>query len=283
MNCRFILPFLIAATCSLSVQAATDRWFDIEIIVFKRNVDVQKQTEQLDQENVVLAPRKRIDFFKAKYATNCTSNEPCLHKKNPVTLANSDIIRSGHRLIKLDNSALELTSEFKKLKQHQLFSPLMHVAWRMPIQNKANAIPLHLFAGENYALDLYNAGLLPTDNGSDQNLFEVDGNLLIYVEHYLHIDSQLVVRTETEKAIRIPLPEPVDNGLVIESVGEDTTAEVMAQTAIEPQQYRMQKAVTEVLFDQDRRLRSEEVHYLDHPLFGIVVQIRKIPEEELPQ
>ena len=40
-------------------------------------------------------------------------------------------------------------------------------------------------------------------------------------------------------------------------------------------------AVTETLFDQKRRLRSEEIHYLDHPLFGVIVQIRKIPADEL--
>ena len=39
--------------------------------------------------------------------------------------------------------------------------------------------------------------------------------------------------------------------------------------------------ITESLFDQNRRLRSGEIHYFDHPLMGMIVQIRKIPKNEL--
>ena len=34
-----------------------------------------------------------------------------------------------------------------------------------------------------------------------QDLYEIDGNLLIYVERYLYVDSQLIVRTETQKEV----------------------------------------------------------------------------------
>ena len=67
MNCRYLLSLLIAATCSLNVQAAStesDRWFDIELLVFKRNVDIHKISEQLDQNNVYLKQRDRIEMLK---------------------------------------------------------------------------------------------------------------------------------------------------------------------------------------------------------------------------
>mgnify|MGYP000636879170 CR=1 FL=1 len=33
-------------------------------------------------------------------------------------------------------------------------------------------------------------------------------------------------------------------------------------------------------FDQKRRVRSGEIHYFDHPLMGMLIQIRRSPEEQ---
>lgn len=32
-----------------------------------------------------------------------------------------------------------------------------------------------------------------------------------------------------------------------------------------------------MLFDQKQQLRSEKIYYFDHPLMGMIIQIRKIP------
>ncbi len=31
--------------------------------------------------------------------------------------------------------------------------------------------------------------------------------------------------------------------------------------------------------DQKRRMRSSETHYLDHPLMGMIIQVRKVAEQ----
>jgi hypothetical protein len=46
--------------------------------------------------------------------------------------------------------------------------------------------------------------------------------------------------------------------------GEVTTETTADSSALNYQVYRLQ---------QSRRMRSNEVHYLDHPLFGIIVQV----------
>lgn len=38
-----------------------------------------------------------------------------------------------------------------------------------------------------------------------------------------------------------------------------------------------------VLLQQSRRMRSDEVHYLDHPLLGVVIRLTRLSEEELDQ
>lgn len=328
LNFRYIFSLLVIASMSFSTQAsAADRWFEVELLVFKRNVDVQDISEQLDQNNVYLKQRERLEVFKAKQVTDCLANKPCLHEKNPVQIGNSEIVRSGHRLQRLDASHLQLSKQREKLSRHQLFDPIMHVAWRMPVQNKQKALPIHLFAGENYALALHKEALIEQDKNPEiaqksvntqldgvnttgvntetnsidttkldvlaalqkpqsiQDLYEIDGNLLIYVERYLFVDSQLIVRTETEKEISSVQSVLAGTDLELEDseVTDETAAEVVAQELIVQETVETETVVTETLFDQNRRLRSEEIHYLDHPLFGIIIQIRKIPEDQLPK
>ncbi|WP_166738790.1 CsiV family protein [Psychromonas algarum] len=320
MNCRYILPLLIAVTCSLNAHAASGRWFEVELLVFKRNVDVKDISEQLDQKNVYLKQRERLEVFKAKQATDCLKDQPCLHEQNPVNITNNEIVKGGHRIQRLDSSHLHFKNQLNKLEKHELFEPLMHVAWRMPVQNKRIALPIHLFAGQNYALDLHKAEIkkqkereaeLAKQTGNKkvaptlqetpekaktdkldvlaalqkektiQDLYEIDGNLLIYVERYLFVDSQLVVRTETEKEVsskqavlaNTQSQEQKNN----DKAQQPNTVEVIDQQPVEQADVETKTVITETLFDQNRRLRSGEIHYFDHPLFGMIIQIRKIP------
>lgn len=317
MNFSYLLSLLLVATCSFNVQAADDRWFDVEILVFKRNIDVQKISEQLDQNNVYLKKQQRLEVLKAKQATDCLTEAPCLHEQNPVQITNDEITSKGHRLQQLNSSHLKLKSELSRLENHQLFKPLLHVAWRMPIQSKQDALPLHLFAGENYALDIYKDEIIEQRKRDAENklkatveavkepnllvttpehkldvlaalqkkenihdLYEIDGNLLIYVERYLHLEGQLIVRTETEKEV-LSAQSVLENPLLTEGESEidaDAGVQILNQQPITQKVVETKTVVTETLFDQTRRLRSEEIHYLDHPLFGIIIQIRKIEE-----
>lgn len=320
LSFRYIFVLILTASCSYSsLVTAADRWFDIELLVFKRNVDVNDINEQLDQNNVYLKQRDRQEVFKAKQVTECFADKPCLHQKNPVEITNNEIVIGSHRIQRLDSSHLQLLKQREKLNKHELFNPIMHVALRMPLQNKQNALPIHLFAGENYALAKHGQTQLNQKEESTQqplniieklpeqantvdtekldvlaalqkqdtiqDLYEIDGDFLIYVERYLFIDSQLIVRTETEKEIS-PMHSVLANieeDEVIVTEVDTPSVEVVAQESIVQKEVETETVITETLFDQNRRLRSEEIHYLDHPLFGIIVQIRKIPEEQLPQ
>ena len=127
MNCRYLLSLLVAATCSLNVQAASsdgDRWFDVEILVFKRNVDIQKISEQLDQKNVYLKKREQLDLFKAEQVADCLAGEVCLHKKNPVEITKAQIV-NNQRIKLLKSSHWKLKEQLLKLDEHELFKPLI--------------------------------------------------------------------------------------------------------------------------------------------------------------
>ncbi|WP_413698753.1 CsiV family protein [Psychromonas sp. KJ10-10] len=129
--------------------------------------------------------------------------------------------------------------------------------------------PLHLFAGENFAFKYPSQEL-----GTGADKWAIDGNFKIYLNHFLYVDSQLIIRKEMTQEIVQP-PQAV------EVINDENGVQIASPTNLPlndtPPAIIKQRVLKEILFDQNRRLRSEEIHYLDHPLMGIIIQIRKIP------
>lgn len=88
------------------------------------------------------------------------------------------------------------------------------------------------------------------DQGENPAIWQLDGYLKVYLKYinrvpYLHIDSEMEYR------------QPV--------ASEDATGEG------EPLNYELKS----VPFHQVRRVISKQIHYFDHPMFGMVVEIRR--------
>lgn len=314
---KYLLPFVLIFT-SLS-SSAEKRWFEVELLLFQRNVSIKDVKEELAQDTLVIDSSKSIELIKNRNNLDCVENKPCLHKKNPPLIEAHQFASLENGFIRLDNKLLQLSELHNKLKNHRSFKPLLHLAWRMPMESGRTAKPIHLFAGENFALDLQKESekrlaklkledltsneekkLLveneSTENTSESQLVEklvnpessldlltdkwaIDGNFKIYLDHYLFIDSQLIIRQQVTEEIK-----QQQTKAQLEIVNSENDVEVIKQTEDEMVVELLQKTVLkEALFDQTRRLRSGEIHYLDHPLMGIVVQIRKIPEDELAE
>lgn len=297
MNYRLFLPLLLL--CSTFSTHAQQRWFEVELLLFQRNVDIKDIKEDLATDNISVDTKNSISLFKAGRNKLCAAGSPCLHESNPVLINSALFDSNANGFQLLDASHLQLTAQRKKLASHAAFTPVLHLAWRMPVSSKRSAIPLHLFAGKNFALSMpentwsqsvksANSGKTANEsmnnNEDEQDLLSnidvltdkwaIDGNLKIYVDHYLFIDSQLVIRREVAqqvtplKTVQEPEFEVIDSENNVQVINQ-----TRVQKAVESQQ---ETVIKEILFDQNRRLRSEEIHYFDHPLIGMIVQIRKI-------
>jgi hypothetical protein len=146
---------------------------------------------------------------------------------------------------------------------------------------------------------------------------ELQGTVQLHLARYLHIETNLWLNTRDESLpqdwkMSAPPQSPYkttaeraeigveekeqkewisgdefkalegdDNGLTetdeVESLPEST--EVMPTTALALEQFYPYRHA--VLMQQKRRMRSLEVHYLDHPLFGIVLKLTPLDEDEL--
>lgn len=296
---------LFIGVLSLSAQAE-QRWFEVELLLFERNVDIKNLQEHLSSDEITVDTKQSIKYLQPKRTEVCVDGEPCFHVKNPVVIDENVLNPDADNVIFLDSSQLQLTEQRKKLAEHNSFKPLLHMVWRMPVESGRTAKPIHLFAGENLAVniakrqqvalleqpkvleledeskarptaiefieeDLIHAEIAP----EFADKWAIDGNFKVYLDHYLFIDSQLIIRKEITEEVK-QVEQVVD---MIDGENGVQIANPQVLVTTEPE---LQTVVKEILFDQNRRLRSEEIHYLDHPLVGMIVQIRKIPKEQLP-
>ncbi|NMH58755.1 CsiV family protein [Alteromonas ponticola] len=208
----------------------------------------------------------------------------------------------------LPESARELSKLSQQIRQTRGLNRLLHMTWRQQVrfgQNKAEKV--RLFAGNDYAAqftltgdeindDLDDSGS-PTGRLADSSqndvfnhleqqlanprpvpfasmmaavkdnerkakqgvtdksafahipIWKLDGYMKVYLKYinrvpYLHIESELLYR----QPVPLNTEEQTDNP-----------------------EYRL----VSVPFQQMRRVISQQIHYFDHPLFGMIVQIRR--------
>ncbi len=121
---------------------------------------------------------------------------------------------------------------------------------------------------------------------------EIDGSLIVYIHrNYLHVDTDLYFRRPDKHEVDMfdlttqlpPLEQTTNFGP--NQNGQSPLSSLQSGQSVFDWEYdsdflskETKKVFTERLFNyqlkQTRRLRSNELHYFDHPLIGLLVMIR---------
>lgn len=200
--------------------------------------------------------------------------------------------------IALPHTARELRGKAAYMQRTGLYRVLFHETWVQPILDETRALPLII------------------DNSGDLGDWPLlQGSIKLHIARYLHIETNLWLNTRGEYLSggwRMPPPPLGPVSVIIEEPEpdpyfgawpelEEPLAEISASPAdveqmppdpnsiavpdpnsiaieeIEPI-YPYRHAV---LLQQKRRMRSNELHYLDHPLLGVVVKLAPLDDEQL--
>jgi hypothetical protein len=107
-----------------------------------------------------------------------------------------------------------------------------------------------------------------------EGVWSVEGTLAVTLGRYLHVHAQLwraVVRPTTDINEWVdPRPPTVDTGAPSPAFDPaDTPVPEALPPAFDPGP----EAQTYQVLDEQRRMRSGELHYLDHPAFGVLIRI----------
>ena len=220
----------------------------------------------------------------------------------------------------LDQATLQLGDLVKKLRWQKNLSPKLHIGWRQQVHSRHLAKPVHLFGGENLA-DRFNsdgsqrtaaeptelielkdiaaqvADVLTIDDQPSEiiaPIWQINGLFKVYLNKYLFIetnfnkkistlieqDNQLMTEVSLDAATN-PEQLPVELLPVEESISlikaEMTDVDVDKEVVMIPW-------LVNHPLQQHRRVKSKQLHYFDHPDYGIVVQIRRfsleVPEKQ---
>lgn len=151
----------------------------------------------------------------------------------------------------------ELGEVASALKRSRGYQPVLHVAWRQPgfSQSEAITVRVHSQLANPYRTDEtavlrqaseYESFALEQAPAASLPSAVLDGTIRLRRGRYLHVDADLVYYR----------PPSVTR---------------VAGAGLEPSLFRL---------TESRRMRSSELHFLDHPMFGMLVEVRPYERAE---
>ena len=170
----------------------------------------------------------------------------------------------------LPAAELEFAGKTAYMQRNGPYRILFHQAWLQPVWEGAD--------GPSIILDR---------SGDTEQWPRLQGSIRLSLSRYLHLETNLWLNTSGEYLPgqwRMPAPPLAPPSLIVEGLPEPEEEPYFLTPADEPvpgiddgenleepeDAYPFRHAV---LLSQKRRMRSEEVHYIDHPLLGAVVKV----------
>ncbi|HEY3486626.1 MAG TPA: CsiV family protein, partial [Gammaproteobacteria bacterium] len=247
-----------------------ERWYNVEVLILKYT--------------------KPEDFSSENWPEQWTLPQP----QNSVDLDRIDT-RFANDFQPLPADAKTFGGMVEKIQKSTRFEILSSIAWRQRGLDKEQAVGVHIHAGRKYtpqaALDIaapfgvfepsFNPEVLirkynETVATNDPLLYELEGEIKIVLSRYLHVYTDLL------------LLKPVTLTPADEEVTTGSVAELLPATEKPLPAYRITWAdklgATETLYGinikSHRRMRSGELHHLDHPLLGILIQVKPVESKK---
>lgn len=284
---------LVGAVVTAPALAQTNA-YDVEIVVFEHLDSAAGESERWRPE-VVVPPIENATGFEVSAPR-------------------------GERLRELPDGFEQLGPEqaqlggaVKRLEDSNRYRVLRHSIWRQPALGKDEAVALRFEAGEPTTVQIpasaYPAGPIEADSEPagasgqqneaasgttpranpqtymldtpfglgtlapplrDAEVLPLDGTVKLVVSRYLHLYTDLYYTTAVEWTDGAP------------DARANAGRAAAAGTAVPPRVTRGPngQAMLSYGFHQERRMRSGELHYLDHPVLGLLVKITPHKPEE---
>ena len=187
--------------------------------------------------------------------------------------------------IALPGAQLEFRGKAAYMQRSGKYRTLFHQAWVQPVTDQASTLPIIL------------------DRSGDTGQWpRLQGSIKLYLSRYLHLETNLWLNTAGDYlpgVWRMPPPPLGPPSLIIEELPEPELDSLSGDWAGTPGQPSLLPEGEEglplpeedlgpvypyrhaVLLQQERRMRSKEVHYIDHPMLGVVAKLTPLTGAEL--
>ncbi|WP_415900986.1 CsiV family protein [Neptuniibacter sp. QD48_11] len=222
-----------------SSSAFANSWYKVEVIIFANN-DPMAIHEEFWPEINEIPLRDRAVALKGKPGAG----------ENPT--AYQSLPSSRHSLKNVKN----------RLNNSGDYRVLFHEAWTQPVSHTQNPRPIKISAGR------------VLDNGMQ----ELEGHIAVGRGRYLHFRPDLYISHLVAPSNNAPTAaeEETQTEALLTMQGDSGDKQAIAETI---SAFPIIPEVVTAHQNQARRMKSEELHYIDHPLMGILVEITPLETE----
>lgn len=243
LTLALLVSLIGTALANPSLPVMQEKWYQIEVLVFARPSSASSEYWRLDQQPDLNHPALiKLD-----------GDQPSL-PEHADAIDLSAVGYSAWQMLNTDGLPLQKTAEKMAKDGHRI---LAHRAWRQPIREHGHAFAVLLEGGDILAEPVAHADDLQIEESSFAPVTDHDGHITTLPE--LELDEEALAARQTRElqgALRFHLSRYLHVEPLLWYGHDNSEGERIW-----------------VKIDQNRRMRSEELHYLDHPLFGLFVRI----------
>lgn len=278
-HCLLLVLFLPQAHAQPA--PAEDRWYDVELLIFKYSTP-----DEFSSEN-----------WPDRWSLPDTSNSVDLQDMDRKHLDDFQL---------LDVKARGFEGMLQKLEKSVRYEFLNYSAWRQRGLDKDRAVGVRIRAGRKFQpqapvpadrdFGLFEEGFVEqgfipevtirkyveTQAKADPVLHELEGEVKVVLSRYLHVYADLLLLKPVTLTPAATAPRERAGNETTGGGHNPITSYSIAWT--QPSQDVFVADENQTLFGFNikahRRMRSGELHHLDHPLLGILIQIK--PTETRP-
>jgi len=234
----FTSLFFISSVQAEETEASTGQvkpkqYYIVEVVLF-RHEDTQGKHSEHWEDLSIDNLENNSNYVLAEYNLNAKQFSP---------IAGASALSPEHYKL------LDSANHIKYSKNYKL---LAHFGWTQRSLSKSRALPIQISSNQ------FSDDLLPA------------GELTLYVSRFLHMKVNL----SASECIYPPIAAPVDPQVSDETLDRQLEA---GQSQLEVSEL-VESSNTECvnnnyLFSQNRKMRSRELHYIDNPVFGLLVYV----------
>ena len=261
MNTKLALKKIISLLLLIYLTPVNAAWYQVEVVVFDylspdfdgelwyenpglpdRNNSVELVTELAQLKDEVLAPEV-VDTAQLE-----------------MTRKKADLVP----YLRLDGDVLRLEGVQRVLLLSRDYRPQLHVAWQQPglESRQAKAVHLHKFgeleesfSNEESSDDVFDLEALLSQTPMREDVYKLlnlifEGTIQLRSSTFLHVDVDMAYFPEYFRR---------DKELIEENINDV-----------------VEKRADYVRLKESRKIRLNEIHYFDHPLFGIILRVSRL-------
>ncbi len=262
---RNLFASLLLITLTTSTFAA-DRWYEVEVLVFAQTKpDLLAEKWPVNDAGPLLNGAVMINSALPSPAAVIAAGA----STGDVSASANDALRVSV----LSAAQLQLKDALKTLSRSRQYRPLLHTGWRQPIGSGKDTFKVRLAAGKDFSAEFGSNGQLLSTGAEPAipfGLWELDGYIKLTASRFLHVESDLVFRALQTVPVTnqiTPLPETT----AAPDKGDNSNLTWQsADTPITQNQLQFYRLT------QNRRVKANEIHYFDHPLYGMIIELRPL-------